>query len=167
MSYEFNGLPLHILVVHAVAVLMPLAALCTVLAVLWPSGRRRLGIITPILGLVQLILVFVAQQAGEWLLARVGQTPRITAHADDGLTLLPWAWGLFAASVLAWLWPKLGVGRRLRKRFGDTTARILILVAGILILAVCVGVTVDVVMVGEAGARAVWQSSFSQVPVHR
>ena len=32
MIYEVNGLPVHVLLVHAVVVLVPLAALLTVLA---------------------------------------------------------------------------------------------------------------------------------------
>ena len=166
MNYEFNGLPLHILLVHGVVVLLPLAALCTILTVLWPVARRRLGIVTPIMGLVQLILVFVAQQAGEWLLVRVGRTALITAHADQGLALLPWAWGLFGVSVLAWLWHRFAVGAFLVRRFGKSTARILTVVAVLVALAVCVGATIDVVVVGEAGARAIWQGSFSPTPVH-
>ena len=52
---EFNGLPLHILIVHAVVVGIPLAALLTVLSAVWPAARRRLGIVTPIVALFALV----------------------------------------------------------------------------------------------------------------
>ena len=55
MLDEFQGLPTHILLVHAVIVLVPIAALLTVLSAVWPAARRRLGIITPLVGLVALI----------------------------------------------------------------------------------------------------------------
>ncbi|WP_233625292.1 hypothetical protein [Actinoplanes sp. ATCC 53533] len=38
-----NGLPAHILLVHAIVVLLPLAALLLVLTAVWPAARRRLA----------------------------------------------------------------------------------------------------------------------------
>ena len=43
MINEVNGLPTHILLVHAVVVLIPLAALLTVLAAVWPAGASVPG----------------------------------------------------------------------------------------------------------------------------
>lgn len=156
MSYEFNGLPLHILLVHAVIVMVPLAALCTVATLLWPAARRRLGAATPVLGLAAVVLVFFTQQAGDWLLARVGHTSAILAHAADGRTLLPWAWGLLAASLAAWLWHRLSIWARLAARWGTGWSAGVACVFMAAVLAVCVGITADVVVIGEAGTRAVW-----------
>ncbi|PYI66277.1 hypothetical protein CVV68_14730 [Arthrobacter livingstonensis] len=156
MNYEFNGLPLHILLVHAVVVALPVAALCTAATMLWPTARRRLGMATPLLGLVCPALVFVTQQAGEWLLLRVGHTPAILAHANDGRTLLPWAWALLGASLAAWLWHRVSMQKRIAVHLGTgwgRTAAVLLIVA---VLAVCAGATADVVVTGEAGSRAVW-----------
>ena len=63
MPGEFQGLPLHVLLVHGVIVLIPLAALLTVLSAVWPAARRRLGIITPLVALAALIAVPVADSA--------------------------------------------------------------------------------------------------------
>jgi len=60
MVEEINGLPAHVLLVHAVVIVIPLAALLTVLSALWPAARRRLGIVTPIVALIALILVPVS-----------------------------------------------------------------------------------------------------------
>ena len=38
-----RGLPLHVLVVHAVVVLVPAAAFGTLLCALWPAVRRHFG----------------------------------------------------------------------------------------------------------------------------
>ena len=38
-----NGLPAHILLVHALVVLLPLAALLLVLTAAWPAARGRLA----------------------------------------------------------------------------------------------------------------------------
>ena len=42
MDYVISGLPLHVLVVHGTVVIVPLAAVCTVLSIVWPAARRRL-----------------------------------------------------------------------------------------------------------------------------
>lgn len=52
-----NGLPAHILLVHAIVVLLPLAALLLVLTALWPAARRRLAGPNAILSLLVLALV--------------------------------------------------------------------------------------------------------------
>ena len=104
MPGEFQGLPLHVLLVHGVIVLIPLAALLTVLSAVWPAARRRLGIITPLVALVALIAVPVTPNAGEWLCER-RLSPRrqlIQEHADLGRTMIWFAIGLFVASLLAW-----------------------------------------------------------------
>src|SRR5664279_1628894 len=100
MPEEVSGLPLHVLLVHAVIVLIPIAALLTVLSAVWPAARRRLGIVTPLVGLVTLILVPITTNAGEWLLARVHSTPLIQEHADLGTSMIGFAVGLAGASVV-------------------------------------------------------------------
>ncbi len=57
MTWEFNGLPIHILLIHFVVIVVPLAGLCTVLAAAWPAARRRLGIVTALIALAALIAV--------------------------------------------------------------------------------------------------------------
>jgi hypothetical protein len=104
---EINGLPAHILLVHAVIVLVPLAALCLVLSAWWPAARRRLGIVTPLLALAALIAVPLATHAGEWLLVRVARTPLVARHAALGRELLPWVIALFVIAVLNWVWFRL------------------------------------------------------------
>jgi hypothetical protein len=156
MTYEFNGLPLHILLVHAVVVGVPVAALCTLATMFWPAARRRLGVGTPVLALLCVALVFVTQQAGQWLLERVAQTPEIVAHANDGRTLLPWAWGMLGAALAAWLWHRFALRKRIGARFGTGWAVAVVVILGAAVLAVSVGIIVDVAVIGEAGSRAVW-----------
>src|SRR5690606_3120134 len=75
IDYVINGLPLHVLLVHLVVIVVPLAALCLLLSAFWPAARRRLGIVTPLVALVGLVAVPFTTAAGEWLQARVGATP--------------------------------------------------------------------------------------------
>ncbi|WP_375485290.1 DUF2231 domain-containing protein [uncultured Jatrophihabitans sp.] len=107
MPVTIGGLPAHVLLVHAVVVLLPLAAIMLVVGVLWPTARRKFGVLTPLLALVGLALVPVTTHAGEWLEGRLPHSRAIEHHADLGDQLLPWAAGLFVMAAAVW-W----VGRR-------------------------------------------------------
>ncbi|MDT4951239.1 MAG: hypothetical protein QOJ37_3834 [Pseudonocardiales bacterium] len=107
MPVKINGLPAHILLIHAVIVLLPLGALMLVASAVWPAARRKLGFLTPAVSLIALILVPVTTNAGEWLRDRLPQNPAIQKHADLGDTLLPWAAGIFVVAAALWL-----LGRR-------------------------------------------------------
>jgi hypothetical protein len=167
VDYQINGLPLHVLLVHATVVIIPLAALCTVLSLLWPAARRRLGIVTPLAALAALILVPLTQAAGAWLMARVDTTPELQAHVGLGLNLLPWAAGLFVAALAQWLWFRYGTKPegRLRAALGAGGTKALAAVAVVLVVALAAGTTAAVVQVGESGSRAVWEGRFSQEPL--
>ena len=43
MPNDFNGLPLHPLIVHATVVIIPLAALTVILFAVWPRFRSWAG----------------------------------------------------------------------------------------------------------------------------
>jgi hypothetical protein len=167
MDYEFDGLPLHVLLIHFVVIIVPLAALCTVLAAAWPAARRRLGIVTPIIALAALIAVPITTQAGEWLLARVANTQLIAAHAALGRTLLPWAIATFVVAALQWFWfrfvsaPDAKFGSRPPGKAGRLVIT-LALAAAVAVSAV--GSVVTVVRIGDSGSRALWTGSFTQNP---
>ena len=169
MNYEFSGLPLHVLLVHAALVIVPLAALCTALSVLWLAARRRLGVLTPVMALLALVLAVFTVEAGLWLSARVGVTPLIRSHTRLGGTLLPWVAGVFVLSIVQWLWFRQGASMTatVRRRLGNAGYRIAAALIAVAVLGVCVGAIVDVTMIGEAGSRAVWEGNFSPTPVNR
>lgn len=104
MSFEIAGLPLHPLLVHGVVVLLPLAAGAVVLQAAWPAARRRLGVVTPLLAGICLVLVPITVQAGEALAAQVGVTPKIAHHERLANMLLPWATALFVVALGEWVW---------------------------------------------------------------
>ncbi|TJY67606.1 hypothetical protein E4J89_13940 [Arthrobacter sp. CAU 1506] len=165
MDYEVNALPLHVLLVHATVVFIPLTALCIVLSVLWPAARRRLGIVTPLMALFALVLVPVSQQAGHWLFLRIDQTPLAMEHMRLGDMMLPWVIGLFITALGLWLWFRYGTtaAASWRRRLG-AGYRIIAAVLVVVVLAVCAGATVAVVLTGESGSRAVWEGRFSEPP---
>lgn len=178
-----NGLPAHVLLVHAVVVLLPLASLALVLSVLWPAARRRLGIVTPLLALVGLILVPITTSAGEYLEKQFGESPLIEKHAHLGDQLLPYAIALFVVALAHWVWSarvthqneKTGIaadgtdyrdtadtggGVALAKRTTATATptstkigNVVFAVLGVVAAALTVWM---VVRIGDSGAQAVW-----------
>jgi hypothetical protein len=157
MSFTVGGLPLHPLLVHAVVVLLPLAAFAAVLHACWPAARRRLGVVTPILAGVALILVPITVQAGEALRASIGESPKVARHAAIADSVLPWAVALFAVALAEWLWFRFGKPQGAgasESRRRDLIVRALMLAAAV---AVAAGSLVVVFRTGDSGARAVWE----------
>jgi len=160
MPDEISGIPVHVLLVHAIVVLVPLTALLTVLSAVWPAARRRIGIITPLFGLITLILVPITQNAGEWLAARVGNAPLIKVHTDLGATMLWFGIGLFVASLLAW-----GVPTLLTRNAKNPPAPWIGVVVALIAVALAGASVVQVYRIGESGSKAVWEGSFCEFPV--
>ncbi|HTN55727.1 MAG TPA: DUF2231 domain-containing protein [Microbacterium sp.] len=147
--FEFTGLPVHPLLVHAAVVLTPLTAIALALAALWPAARRRLGVGLPIAALVVAVLVPITVLAGESLADTIGRTPTVMRHESLGLMLLPWAIAMLPASVLVW-W----IGRQTAKPARRPPwVRVAIAVVSVVIAVVTL---VLVALTGDAGARAVW-----------
>src|SRR3954452_11931890 len=141
------GLPTHAIVVHATVVLLPLAALAVLLYAFWPVARRRLGIVTPLLAGVALVLVPLSTESGESLERSVGRSPLVVRHAELADGMLPWAIGLFAVAAGLWLLDRRASGRE---------PRWVPVVASVLAVVAVVGTVQQVVRVGHAGAEATW-----------
>jgi uncharacterized membrane protein YfcA len=147
------GLPTHAIVVHATVVMLPLAALAVLLHAFWPEVRRRLGIVTPVLAGIALVLVPLATQSGEGLEHSVGENALVERHAELADGMLPWAIGLFAVAVALWLLDR----RRAGAPADDVSrARWVPIVAGVLTVVAVVGTVQQIVRVGHAGAQATW-----------
>lgn len=153
------GIPVHALVVHAVVVLAPLTALLLVLFALSEKLRARIGIALPLLATVTAVSGFVAKESGEALERRVGEGELVEAHAELG-DVLPLI--VLGVAILSWaiylLWKRTPRDVADGPRKASGALRIL-LVVGVL---AAVGLTVDVVLVGHSGAKAVWSGVGSQ-----
>src|SRR5690348_13138905 len=158
-----GGIPAHPLVVHAVVVILPLAALGTLAIAARPAWRRQLGVWVLLLGIVGVGAVPLAKQTGEQLEHVIGANPLIKIHEQRADTLLFPALiflVLLAAAVL--------VGRRADVASGDspgaahvatadratlqrttTILGTLAALAGLVVIAL-------VVWIGHAGSTAVW-----------
>lgn len=180
------GLPAHILLVHAVVVLVPLTALLIVTVTMWPAARARLTVATAVVAVVTLVSVPLATDAGEWLERRVTRTALLETHTQLGDTMLPWAIALTVVA-LAVLTREVLTGRAARRGEGRTAAlaseegpgsaragtslarpdterggRSVSLLLAVVAVLVAVGSVVTVYRIGESGSRAVWTGQFSQ-----
>lgn len=177
MLDKINGLPAHVLLIHVVVVLIPLAAAMLVASAVWPAARAKLGFLTPAVALVALIMVPITTNAGEWLQDHlpngIGHSnPKIRHHAALGHDLLPWAIGIFVMAAVVWiLHRRFAFGWRPAPRAsadataGGTTTRALPVwvtaVVAVLALVAAVGGVVMLYRIGDSGAQAVWAGTVS------
>lgn len=161
----FRGLPTHVLIVHAVVVLVPLVFVGVVVAAISRTWRQRLAIPILVLLAVGLVASFVATRSGHALRARIGATPPINHHAHIGVWV-PWfvmiAWGLTAL----WLYLEQRAGTI--SLGGGSDAQVLAapvrsepssgvrLTACVLAVASCGFATAWIAYVGESGSSAHW-----------
>lgn len=174
-----NGLPAHALLVHAVVVLVPLAAVLIVVAAIWPAARRRLGLATPALAVLALLSVPPAKEAGEWLERHVPSSPLVEQHAGRGDAVLPWVLGLAVVACALWVVGAAADRRRhdvaaaeqglvgrgraalVRAVPGWAAGTAALAVAAVVAVAVSAGAVAVVYQAGDSGARAVWQDKVS------
>jgi hypothetical protein len=151
MPETLGGIPLHPLVVHAVVVLLPLAALGVIAIALIPSWRSRFGVLVVAAAAVSTGLVPVATSTGEQLEESVSESAQLETHAELGDGVIFGALPLLVLSVALWWF-----GRRAQA--GSPVPRWLNLLVTIAAVVVAVGAIVQMVLVGHSGAKAVWGS---------
>jgi ribose/xylose/arabinose/galactoside ABC-type transport system permease subunit len=160
-----NGLPVHPLVVHAVVVLVPLAALGTIAVALRPPWRSTYGPLVVLAGILSVILCPVATSSGESLERRVGD-PGEHARLGDQLV-----WFVIPVAVLALALVLLerrrtsasaasagGTSPSSASRAGSPA--VLTVVAAFAVIA-ALATCVQVFRVGESGATSVWGGQVS------
>lgn len=139
------GLPVHAIVVHAVVVLVPLAAVGGVLIAVRPSWSRRFGILVVVAAGLGAVSAVVAKESGEQLATRVG-IPQV--HADLGDAMPVVAGVFFVAVTVFWLFDRGIPANRHRPAW-------LMVLAVVVIVAAIIAI-VWTVRVGHTGAEAVW-----------
>ena len=164
-----NGLPVHPLVVHAVVVLVPLAALGTIAIALRPAWRSTYGPLVVAAGILSVILCPVATSSGEALEERVGSPGE---HAELGDQLV---WFVVPVAVLALALVLLErrrtpAGHRTGPsgRGGDgatptsaASSPVALKVVAALAVLAALATSFQVYRVGDSGAKAVWHGQVS------
>lgn len=164
-----NGLPAHVLLVHAIVVLLPLSALLLVLTALWPAARAKLAGPNAILSVVVVFLVPITTEAGEWLERQVARTPLVHTHTELGDTAIWVAIPVAVLSLLVW-WRRretirtAGTGAKPRRTFLGPASTAVTVVLSVLSIAAAGAAVFDIYRIGESGAQASWQGQFSSTP---
>ena len=154
-----GGLPAHPLIVHAVVVLVPLAALLVAASALSTRFRHWSRYATPLVALVGLVMVPLASQSGEGLERSVPHSALIEQHAELADSLLPL---MVAVTVVAFLqlWmDRRSVGRATddeSPRRGPLRQPVVGVAVMVLALLVSAGTLVQVGRIGHSGAKAAW-----------
>jgi hypothetical protein len=149
---ELFGLPAHPFFVHAAVVLLPLAAVMTILCAAWPRSRRYYAPLALGLALVATLAVGLAQGSGEELEKEVDETELVEEHTEQGEQVLPWAVGVSVAAAAVTAVSVLSKRRPALSGRAVTAAVVVVgLIAG-------VGAMWTIVEVGHSGAKATWDS---------
>lgn len=167
------GLPAHPLLVHVPIVLIPLAALGTVL-MLWPWLRAKIGWATVVIAGAATVFAFLAVGSGEALEESVERTANeqlLEAHTSIGENIRIWIALLFLVLLAIMLWDHVrnraaastggdsGVGARISpsraKTIGVVLSVLSIVFAGVS--------TYWIVRIGHSGAKATWEKTQQQL----
>jgi hypothetical protein len=157
MFERFGDLPLHVLVIHAAVVVLPVAALTAIAFAVLPRWRWLLRWPALLLGLGSLVLAYVAKESGEAFVAAVPTLEKaVEVHQERG-DLLFWYCLVFAViAVVAFL--LLGGPSALASGKGAkaTKSRPLELLTSAAVVVIGVLVIWQTIRTGDAGAKAVW-----------
>jgi hypothetical protein len=151
----FRGLPVHVLVLHATVVLVPLVALGVGVVAAVPAWRQRFARHALAASVLAVALVGVTILSGRELrdrlaLAAGGQVdPAIERHESLGTTLFWFVLALAAAAAVLALVPR-PTGRRRSVAGTSAVAAVVVVLAA--------ATLVQTVRTGEAGSSAVWES---------
>jgi len=162
MNWTLNGIPMHPLFVHGAVMLVPITAFAMILVAVWPAAQRKLGISVPILSIVAAISVAFTIQAGEALEERVKETALVQAHTEAADGIVPWIVLLVVAACVQWLVFRFVKNRKDADKvpaFGATARKVIAVVVGLLVVAGAVGATWEIYLVGDAGAKSVWDGN--------
>lgn len=145
-----SGIPAHVLLVHAIVVLVPLTALLEILCAFWPAARRRLVWLVLAFAVVITALTPLTTTAGAWLYHQLGNDSAILqTHKERGGWMIYFSVALLivaiALAVMHWL-----EGKSDKRRTVATVA------VAVLALAVGVSSIITVVRIGDSGAHALW-----------
>lgn len=152
------GLPSHVLIVHAVVVLGPLAALLGLGIAIRPGWAFYLRWPVLVLSLISAGAAILAASAGEALEERLGGNALIEQHAEDGEMLRLAAIIYLAVAVLAFL--SITVRSPLQSSRGGFTSRLPAMLGPVsrgLLAAAAIWLIVQTTITGHSGATAVWR----------
>lgn len=179
MPVTIDGAPTHVLVVHAVAVFLPLAILAALMLVAFPVTRRAFGLLSVAVAFIGCVAVPLAFASGSALRGQLPVSPLIDRHVRLAHELLPLA-AIFGLSLAGFV--LIDLLRRSRRdevnqieaiamhrlsRLRDYARRHRLYaahrVAAVLLVLTALATLVTVVRVGDSGANAAWHGRLGSV----
>jgi hypothetical protein len=164
-----NGLPTHVLLVHGVVVLLPMASFLLVLTAVWPPARVRFAGPNAILSVATLALVPVTTNAGQWLYGRLPHTELLRRHSELGDTALYAATPVAVLALVVW-WrhreagQATGTARTARRSFlAPENQAVTWIIVAIAVL-VAGSAVYDTYRIGDSGAKATWNGIITSAP---
>jgi len=147
MPVKVFGLPTHVLLLHAAVAGIPLLCLATIAVAARPAWRRRFGLANAIFAVIMIGVTYATDLAGAQLYSHATYLDKIAAqHRSLGLTLV---WFVAVVAIFA-------VALVVADRAGYAEhhgTMVTICALAIAASAICI---VQVIRVGDSGARAVW-----------
>jgi glucan phosphoethanolaminetransferase (alkaline phosphatase superfamily) len=153
---EFRGVPLHPLIIHAVVVLVPLAALSALVFAVpkWRWVARWPAVVLAVIGAIAVQLAVMSGRDLEE--DRHLDSPLLHTHEEWGERLQIAMW-IFAVVMVVAFWAIPYVTRISGGKDGVTRIAVLEKPLLVVVVLAAIAVLVLVVLTGDAGARAVWQ----------
>lgn len=139
------GLPAHPLFVHVPVIVVPVAALATVILALFPRHIERWGWWVVCLAGAGALGAILTAGSGEALEDRVDETALLERHTDLGELARTVSIGLFAVLVVV----------ALAHRFISAT-RVRTVTASVLLIGAAGGAVGTIAAAGHSGAESVW-----------
>ena len=152
------GLPLHPLVVHGAVVLVPVAALLTIVVAASPDRRAKWGWLTAMFATVALATTYVARQTGQQLeeeLFPESVPPLLADHKQLGSNAIWFVLALWLAVCALLL---LDFDRRRRT---DISSPIFPTVLAVITIMVAMAAIAQILLTGWSGAKSHWQTAGS------
>jgi uncharacterized membrane protein len=153
---QIDGLPVHILVIHAAVVFVPLLALGAIVFAVVPRWRSRIGWAVIALAVISPIVTFVSKESGEKLYDRkVAEGVKgafldsLNIHMNYGSQLF---WWVLALGVVSLVMTILGL------RSSGSLPRVLEIVLAVVAIVLAVISVYYVYKTGDTGAHAAWGS---------
>ena len=161
MFNEINGLPAHVLIIHAAVVFTPLAALCAIAFAVLPGWRWLLR--WPLLAstLVALGSVLAAVHSGVIFKQNLGLSQALIAtheHRGKQLQVLMWVFTAVVLLAVVTLGGPTALASGKGAHQGLASRPLQYLISAVVVLGALL-VIVQVVRTGDAGSRALWAPS--------
>lgn len=158
-----NGLPLHPLIVHGAVVLVPLTLIFAALLFI-RRIRTPMTLMAGVSGIVAFIFVAVAHNSGEQLQEALAPSQAITKHAELAGAIMPLAFATGAVLAVLALLELRRPAALVRFSSRLSTYRWVLPVLRVCGVLLAVASVVQIVLLGDSGAAAVWSTRVPATP---